>query len=218
MTVRQPNGERKKVDIRTLPFIRFEDNEAHCQRRHSCNLGGGAPFGPPTVGGVGPDANHPFVLRNLRLWNVHWGIHPVSPSVLLDGIDIHDSEYGIWRPEYKNHAYSGVKFTKVPENLYYAFVTGNKPPPASELKPIDDFPPVTVITHVFATGDKISVRGMTADNGDVKKVLVNGKEAKATRTNFAEWEVVVDAIKPGAKLSAHSEDTAGNIEKTPHAK
>ena len=36
---RQP----KKVDIRTLPFVRFEDNEAHCQRRHGFNLGGGVP-------------------------------------------------------------------------------------------------------------------------------------------------------------------------------
>src|SRR5204862_3125543 len=38
--VMQPDGSRKPVDIRTLPFVRFEDNEVHCQRRPACNLGG----------------------------------------------------------------------------------------------------------------------------------------------------------------------------------
>src|SRR5204862_3209583 len=27
--VQQPDGTRQRVDIRTLPFVRFEDNEAH---------------------------------------------------------------------------------------------------------------------------------------------------------------------------------------------
>ena len=62
--VQQPDGAQEDVDIRTLPFVRFEDNEAHCQRRHAFNLGGGVPFGEPNVDGVGPDAKHPFVIRN----------------------------------------------------------------------------------------------------------------------------------------------------------
>src|SRR5947208_301457 len=41
LSVRQSDGSRRKVDVRTLPFIRFDGNEAHCQRRHSFNLGGG---------------------------------------------------------------------------------------------------------------------------------------------------------------------------------
>jgi hypothetical protein len=61
------------------------------------------------------------------------------------------------------------------------------------------------------------VRGTTSDNGTVKTVLVNGREARATRVNFAEWEIVLENI-PGAelKLSAHAEDAAGNVEPTPH--
>jgi hypothetical protein len=43
-------------------FIRFDDDEAHCQRRHRFNLWG-APFGPPNVDGIGPDARHPFIVR-----------------------------------------------------------------------------------------------------------------------------------------------------------
>jgi len=35
--------------------------------------------------------------------------------------------------------------------------------------------------------------------------------------NFAQWEVVLNGVKPGElKLSAHAEDTAGNAEKRPH--
>ena len=42
LPVRGPDGERSKVDIRTLPFLRFEGNEAHTQRRYGLNLGGAA--------------------------------------------------------------------------------------------------------------------------------------------------------------------------------
>ena len=85
LKVMQPDGSKKRVDIRTLPFVRFDDNVTHCQRRHGFNLGGGVPFGKPNVDGVGPDEKHPFVIRNLRATNVHWAIHPVSPCVPLDG-------------------------------------------------------------------------------------------------------------------------------------
>src|SRR5207302_242917 len=53
------------------------------------------------------------------------------------------------------------------------------------LSPVDDLPPATVITHVGRlVGGKVVVRGTTSDNGVVKKVLVNGKAARATRANF----------------------------------
>ena len=87
------------------------------------------------------------------------------------------------------------------------------------LDPVDDLPPVTVITHVKAEGAKVVVRGSTADNGTVKKILVNGREAKALAPNFAQWEVVLSDVKPGElKVSAHAEDAAGNVEKRPHVR
>jgi hypothetical protein len=221
LPVRQPDGSRKKVDVRTLPFVRFEDNEAHCQRRHAFNIGGGVPFGKPNVDGVGPDEKHPLIVRNMRLWNVHWAIHPVSPSVLLEDLDIHDAEYGVWRPEYNRHAYRGLRFDQVPENTRYGF-GGEAPNKDADfpkpLQPVDDLPPVTVITHVGKVTDgKRTVRGTTSDNGTVKKVVVNGREARALSANFAEWEVVLEAPKGDeVKLTAHAEDAAGNVEKTPH--
>src|SRR5262249_50844541 len=161
--------------VRTLPFVRFEGNEAHTQRRHAFNLGGGVPFGEPNVGGVGPDEKHPFVIRDLKLWDVHWAIHPVSPSVLLEGVSIHHAEYGVWRPLYTRHASRGVKMSDVPDQTRYAFVNGNAPPNKDDdypgkLRPVDDLPPVTVITRVLAKDGKLLVRGTTTDDGAVKKV------------------------------------------------
>src|SRR5262249_57363076 len=81
------------------------------------------------------------------------------------------------------------------------------------LNPVDDLPPATVITHVARAGGKLTVRGTTSDNGTVKRVLVNGKEARAVRPNFAEWEVVLDESGRGdVKLTAYAEDEAGNVE------
>ena len=51
------------------------------------------------------------------------------------------------------------------------------------------------------------------DNGTVRRVLVNGVEARATRENFAEWEAVVPVA---LQVRAHAEDAAGNVEKLPH--
>jgi hypothetical protein len=220
LPVLMPDGSRKPVDIRTLPFIRFEDNEAHCQRRHAFNLGGGVPFGKPNVDGVGPDDKHPFLVRNMRIWDVHWAIHPVSPSLLLENLDIHDADYGVWRPEYNRHAYRGLHFDQVPADNHYGFggIAPNKdadyPKP---LQPADDLPPVTVITHVRRSNGKAVVRGTAADNGRIARVLVNGKPARALAENFGEWEVVLEKAASGeTRLSALAEDEAGNVEQVPH--
>jgi hypothetical protein len=218
LKVMTPDGTKERVDIRTLPFIRFEDNVTHCQRRHGFNLGGGVPFGEPNVGGVGPDEKHPFIIKNFRAYNTHWAIHPVAPSVLIEGLDVQDSEYGVWRPVYNKHAYESIKFTKVPDNLQYAFETAGRPKLGDRkpLDPVDDLPPVTVITHVLEKGGKLIVRGTTSDNGTVTKVLVNGAAAKATRPNFAEWEAILDRPRSSARIDAHAEDAAGNVEKRGH--
>src|SRR4030095_2178851 len=79
------------------------------------------------------------------------------------------------------------------------------------LTPVDDLPPATVITHV----SKTLVRGTTSDNGVVKRVLVNGKEAKATAPNFAQWEIANDG---SGKFEAWAEDAAGNVETNKHVR
>jgi hypothetical protein len=361
LPILQPDGGRKKVDVRTLPFVRFDDNEGHSQTGlYDVKLG--------TSGdkdGVGPDNRHPFIIRNLLVWNGHYAFDTRMPSVLIDGLRLHNTVYGYRAMNCDNHVYrnitisgrSNVAFAAVSagplpskeplhrtihdgggtlggklrltvdgltfEGIYgpggdnSALISvfdigatvktahfrnvkhddrlgGSKrellsvtpvvsvPPRTPQdvmpvylhdyygpgrhakavwihskhcandglkyrlekpltgrhtgmdtvvaevrdvefpklLDPVDDLPPTTVITHVTRlAGGKVRVRGTTADNGTVKRVLVNGKEAKAVAPNFAEWQITLDNLPAGAaKLEAHAEDTAGNVEKRPHVK
>jgi hypothetical protein len=51
----------------------------------------------------------------------------------------------------------------------------------------------------------------------VKKVWVNGQEAKPTQPNFAEWEIEIDVpTGNNPTVQAHAEDAAGNVEKRAH--
>jgi hypothetical protein len=295
MPVQQPDGSRKTVDIRTLPFVRFEENEAH-SILYGLNLGEG-------VDSVGPDTRHPLIVRNTRIWNAQWAFRPNAPSMVVENMEIYGSRYGIFQPIYNQHAYTrlAIDQTEVPGGEPFLLI-GRKPdglefpdeprrgspkasaavekgypaeakpapagavaekslgagkapaevriataeekrrfglqqgdpladaqpgPPArllsstgfpQPLDPVDDLPPATVITFVGkATQGKLLVRGTTSDNGTVRRVLVNGREAKATAPNFAEWEIILDQSRRGElKLTARAEDSAGNVEQFPH--
>jgi hypothetical protein len=357
LPIQQPDGGTKKLDVRTLPFVRFDDNEGHSQTGlYDVKLG--------TSGdkdGVGPDTKHPFIIRNLLIWNGHYAFDTRMPSVMIDGMRLHNTVYGYRAMNCDNHVYrnitlsgrsnvpfaavsAGPKPSKEPlhriihdgggtlggnlrltvdgltfegtygpggdtnslihvmdiaavstktahfRNVKPGRVAGSKreliavtpvvsAPPKTPLDvmpvyihdhygpgrhaklvwahskhyandglkyrvekpltgdhtgmgtavaevrdvefpklldPVDDLPPTTVITHVSKlAGGKLLVRGSTADNGKVKRVLVNGKEAKATTANFAEWEITLDGPAKG-EIKAHAEDAAGNVEKRPH--
>jgi hypothetical protein len=104
--VQKADGTIHKVDIRTLPFVRFEDNEAHSsQGLYGVNLGEG-------VDRVGPDAQHPFVIRNLKIWDVHYAFRPQAPSLLVENLLIHRAAYGIYHPNYDNHVYRNVTISE----------------------------------------------------------------------------------------------------------
>ena len=90
--VRRADGEVAEVDIRTLPFIRFDHNEAHSQL-YGMNLGEGA-------GGVGPDLAHAFVVKDMAIWDCLWSFQPGAPSIVIDGMKIARSKYGIYVPRY----------------------------------------------------------------------------------------------------------------------
>jgi hypothetical protein len=304
LRVRQPEGTTKKVDIRTLPFIRFVDNEAHAVT-YGLNLGeegSDQPTRSDQHSGVGPDERHPFVVRNTKIWNARWGIRPETPCLLVDGLDLFACVYGVYRGKFNRHAYDRLTMTEVgnPEAFSQGFRTtglefpnsGKKafdrigaefseqekakfskliatsslrlapadaerlvrgsyntdgkidgkelpriyedpsiakgtgvtfgPLSSSEypkpLAAVDDLPPATVITSVERLkSGKVVVRGTTSDNGTVKCVRVNNREALQLAKNFAQWEIVLDPI-PGDKLKvvAAAEDNAGNVEKTAH--
>jgi hypothetical protein len=311
LPVRQPDGSTRRVDIRTLPFVRFEGNEAHSVP-YGLNLGQEGidrpgPDRPHST--IGPDERHPFVIRNTRVWNTRWALRPVSPSMLIEGLQIYASVYGFYRSVFDHQAYRGVmmaqtalpeafgsgarpegllfpdsgvgafqrygaelspvekeKFQKLlassaagtlPERVELApadaerlvrsfqdsrgWEQGRSLPDVIEdpleangsgvtcgplssaafprpLDPVDDLPPSTVITAVGKPiHGRLVVRGTTSDNGTVKRVRVNGRDAKALAPNFAEWEIILDHVRPGAlKLTAFADDAAGNVERTPH--
>src|SRR5262249_24299752 len=332
LPIQQPDGTRRPTDIRTLPFVRFEDNEAHCDGLYGLNLGEG-------VARVGPDERHPFVIKHMKIWEIHYAFRPQSPCVLVEDLRIHRAAYGVYHPNYDRHLYRDLLISETNEEPFNrghddlsvqygvlavdgltfagfhngygpliqisddnpsgtaespfrnvkvlerrdserrALITlggGPRPTPKTPkgvpiylhdyygpnrhamvvstrsgefknakdtfradspltgdesrvaevrdigfpklLDPVDDLPPTTVITHVRRTGPRqLHVRGTTADNGTVTKVLVNGKEARATSPNFAEWEITLENAEPGpVSVRAHAVDAAGNVEKRAH--
>jgi hypothetical protein len=332
LPILQPDGSRKPADIRTLPFVRFDDNESHSEGLYGINLGEG-------VHRVGTDPRHPLVMRNTTIWDVHYAFRPQSPSLLVEHMRIWRSEYGVYHPNYDNHVYrdlyigktntepfnrghdddsiqygvltvDGLTFDGIRSGSYMPLIqisddnptgkaethirnlkltdwTGDKrravvnlgggprPTPKTEkgvpiylhdyfgigkhakivstktkelredgnlyreealltgdesrvaevhdvefpklLDPLDDLPPATVITFTQRLpGDKLLVRGTTSDNGVVKKVLVNGRQAKSVTGTFAEWEVVLHIAGANMKVEAFAEDAAGNVEKRSH--
>ena len=123
-------------------------------------------------------------------------VSTAAPDFKKDGLEYRE-EFPVTGDESKLSQVKDVEFPKL-------------------LDPIDDLPPATVITHVKRDNGKATVLGFTTDNGTVKKVLINGKEATSKGTNFARWEIVLEAPEGALTLSANAEDAAGNVEKRGH--
>jgi uncharacterized protein (TIGR03067 family) len=228
----QPDGSVERVDIRTLPFVRFDGNEAH-DHLFGINLGGlPGDFFRPGLGGVAPGAADPLVLRNTRIWNAHWAFSPHT-RYAVDNLDIADCTYGLFLPAYDAEVHpSGplslgqpgdgdwgrISFRRT-RNPIRLPVEGAKKylGQAFDLMPFsgDSLPPTTVITHVRRVDGRLVVRGTAADNQPIRQVIVNGREARSLTPNFAEWEATLDVPSSGL-VSARAVDAAGNEELRPH--
>jgi hypothetical protein len=235
LNVRTPDGTRAGRDVRTLPFVRFADNEAHHIGTYGLNLGQDAEM-------VGPDRDHPFVVGNMKVWLCGRGYTVHVPHVKIDGLRIHFCGYEVYRARYNGQDYQNVKFTgisgkwtvtglddyvsvgKLNRNRLPGFPAGtgaggtalaDPEVEAVKLTPVDDLPPITVITSVRAEVKGLLVRGTVSDNTDGSTVTVNG--TAATVAADGQWEVQLPDVKPGAfKLTAKATDAAKNAEKTPH--
>jgi hypothetical protein len=82
---------------------------------------------------------------------------------------------------------------------------------------VDDVPPATIILQLRREGDKLVVRGVSHDNGDITSVSVNGVEAKiaSSSAGVVDWEATIAAPADG-KVIAFAKDKAGNKEQTAH--
>jgi hypothetical protein len=178
LPVLRPDGVRKHTDIRTLPFVRFEGNEAHGDGLYGLNLGEG-------VNRVGPDERHPFVLRDTKIWELHYAFRPQSPNVLVEGMTLHKIAYGVYHPNYENHVYRNLTITRAdaePFNrghddlsVQYGLLTVDgltfKNHGSSSGMPLiqisDDNPTGAAVSHFR------NVKVVPANKGSEKRALVN---------------------------------------------
>ena len=235
LPVRQPDGTTEKVDIRTLPFVRFDGNEAH-DHLLGINLGGlGGDFFKGGIDGVVPDGGHPFVIENTRIWNTNWAIS-LYTRYALDNLDIADSIYGLFLPAYSAEApmrrvrpvpgsedepdFGRLTFHRTIRPVFLALSGPKYTGEPFDLMEFagDMLPPTTVITHVGRAKDGgLLIRGTTADDGQITAVLVNNQKATATSPNFAEWEATLPPAPAGElTITARAVDRAGNVEPRPH--
>lgn len=102
--LRSLGGQVVDRDVRTLPLLRFEDNESHSEGLFDFR------FGDEERGSVRGDREHPFIVRNLRAWASHYVIRPNVGFFLLDGLHVQDAAFGIYHPDYDTHVYRDITF------------------------------------------------------------------------------------------------------------
>ncbi len=107
LALRLPDGTTEQRDVRTVPFLRFEDNESHSEGLYSFNFGEDA---HPSVHG---DRHHPFIARNLRAWETHYVLRPNLQFFLMDGLNVVNGVYGVYHPDYDAHVYRNIYFNNV---------------------------------------------------------------------------------------------------------
>jgi len=107
LRLREPDGKIAERDVRTLPFLRFEDNESHSEGLFDFR------FGDEAHGSVRGDRTHPFIARNLRAWQSHYVIRPNVQFFLLDGLRVQNAVFGIYHPDYDAHVYRDITLDNI---------------------------------------------------------------------------------------------------------
>lgn len=107
LRMRDADGNSVERDVRTLPFLRFDDNETHSDGLY------GFKFGDERHGSVHGDREHPFIARNLRAWQTHYCVRPNLQFFQLDGLRVQNGVYGIYAPDYDAHVYRDIELNNV---------------------------------------------------------------------------------------------------------
>jgi hypothetical protein len=106
--MRMPSGEKDTVDIRHVPFYRFEENEAHTEGIYGMTFAGNDLTERERIG---PDNQHPHTVRKSKIWQVHYGMRPQIPRMLIEDLQIEHAAYGVYRPMFDDHVYRDVKIS-----------------------------------------------------------------------------------------------------------
>lgn len=235
-SIRQPDGTAKNLDTRVMPFIRFEDNEAHSFRQFCLNIrgvprfGGGGGEGMPEGNSVllkeaaeaVPVPGQPFWIRNFRAWEANYSVHLGTTGVFIDGLNSFRNDVAIWRSIMDRSGFRRLNSREMRVNDIHNPISVGPPSEGSRTSPgvsrfRDSMPPATMITKVVRTGNVVHVFGSVADTSDIKRVSVNGHLARSTRGSFAEWEISLEspAGKP-LEIAAFAEDVHGITETLAH--
>lgn len=126
LSMTMPDGERRVVDVRTIPIWRFEDNESHTEGLYGLVVAANGNQQPDSpirndrdleqinrIDWTGPDPRHPHRIRNFTLWEGHYALRPHSPNMRLENVRIHRAAYGIYRPAFENHEYVNLHISDV---------------------------------------------------------------------------------------------------------
>src|SRR5262245_15409920 len=125
LPILMPDGSRKPIDVRTIPIFRFDDNEAHTEGLYGMVVAANGDHQPDVairdeatlksikaIDWTSPDAQHPHVIRNLKIWNAHYAFRPHSPSMLMENIRIHQVAYGVYRPAFDNQVFKNLHLSQ----------------------------------------------------------------------------------------------------------
>jgi len=107
LSLREPDGTVATRDVRTVPLLRFEDNESHGEGLYDFR------FGDETDPAVKGDREHPFIVKGLRAWDSHYVVRPNVGYFLLDGLTAQNVAFGIYHPNYDAHVYRDVTLRSV---------------------------------------------------------------------------------------------------------
>ena len=107
LRVRGSDGRLEIRDVRTIPFFRFEDNEAHSEGLYGFNFGDDE---NPSVHG---DRRHPYIARRLRAWETHYALRPNLQYFLMEDLEVHSAAYGVYHPDYDAHVYRDIRLHHV---------------------------------------------------------------------------------------------------------
>lgn len=239
--IRQADGTTRPQDTRAMPFIRFEDNEAHTMKFFCLNLRG---VTRPADGGLDiydqtvtlareaaesmPAPRHPFWIRNFRCWEANWALHLGTTGVFVDGLDVARSDVAIWRSIMDRSGFRRMTTQDMRVNDIHNPLSMGLPAnydrEAAALAGFggvssfrDDLPPTTMITSAVRDGSLVHVRGTVADSSEIKRVTVNDRAARSTRDSFTEWEITLEApVGQPLSVVATAEDLNGFVEASPH--
>jgi hypothetical protein len=85
------------------------------------------------------------------------------------------------------------------------------------LAAVDDVPPATLVISSRRENDRLVVRGVSHDNGEIVSILVNDLEARivSRAAGVCDWEASLEPAADG-KIVAYAKDASGNVEQTAH--